>query len=183
MVFASALSITIKYAFKKKNALIKTAVFAILGLFLVRNFFLVLLDKYQVIKRSQASDDPKNAANMIKTLDWVYQKAGTDKFEAYTYVPEVYDYPYQYLYWWYGMEKYGYTPLVASYNLTDVPEYANMANRFMKTDGGGKSQKIALVYENLSKYKDWLNQFKDYCVVDRQDFFWKVSAEIRQKCK
>lgn len=56
------------------------------------------------------SGDPSLLKNEIQVIDWVYQKAKGEGFYAYTYLPSVYDYPYQYLFWWYGRKKYGYLP-------------------------------------------------------------------------
>ena len=39
--------------------------------------------------------DPSLYKNEISAIDYVY-----------TYLPSVYDYPYQYLFWWYGQKKY-----------------------------------------------------------------------------
>ena len=191
IVWGFGLSLIIKWLLSppgqnKWFRVIKPAKYFLLVLlftFLVRNFYLVLLDKYNVIVNSQKSNDPKNARNIIATIDWVYNKADGTEFEAYTYVPEVYEYPYQYFYWWHGNKQYGYAPKVASYSLSDVPVYLNMADKFIQTQGGGKSEKIALIYEINGTYDSWLNQFKDYCVLDKQTFFWPVTAEWREKCK
>lgn len=64
---------------------------------------------------SPLPDDPSILANQIKVLDWIYNKSENDGFNAYTYTPHVYDYPYQYLFWWYGREKYGFVPCEYSY--------------------------------------------------------------------
>jgi hypothetical protein len=152
-----------------------------LGLFL--NFYTISLDKLKSISSFYASDDPKNAKNIIRTLDWVYEMADGERFEAYNFVPEVYDYPYQYLFWWYGKERYNYTPLVVSYSITDVPSYTRMAENFINNNGGGQSRYISLIYEMKDGHNSWLEQFKDYCVVKKEIFEWKVAAEWREKCK
>ena len=56
------------------------------------------------------TDDPSLLVNEISAVDWVYQKANGDGFTVYAYLPSVYDYPYQYLFWWHGLEYYHYLP-------------------------------------------------------------------------
>lgn len=65
-------------------------------------------NRYQQNFRS--TGDPSLLVNEIAAIDWVYQKSASAGFSAYSYLPSVYDYPYQYLFWWYGLSKYGYLP-------------------------------------------------------------------------
>lgn len=52
---------------------------------------------------------------MVKTqtavLDYVYQSADGRPFYYFAYTPPVYDYLWQYDFWWYGQRKYGYLPV------------------------------------------------------------------------
>lgn len=48
--------------------------------------------------------------NELSAIDWVYQKSQGQGFYVYNYVPSVEDFQYQYLFWWYGIRKYGYVP-------------------------------------------------------------------------
>lgn len=48
--------------------------------------------------------------NQLAVIDYVYQNASGNKFNYVTYTPAVHDYPYQYLFAWYGKNKYGYIP-------------------------------------------------------------------------
>lgn len=57
------------------------------------------------------SSDRSILANQLSVLDWVYQNSEGDGFNAYIYLADDdHDYPYQYLFWWYGREKYGFVP-------------------------------------------------------------------------
>lgn len=153
----------------------------VIGIFLLRNIFLVIKDQRQFIGL-KFSDDPKNLNNLIVNLDWVYAKMNGDGFKAYNYVPEVYDYPNQYLYWWYGNKKYGYMPEKVSYSLEEVPEYIRTQKIFYKNSRPAQD-KLALIYETKSSYIGWLNQFNDYCTTEKWETGWRTTIEIREKCR
>ena len=154
----------------------------VIGIFLARNIWLTAVDQWQFTSQ-KSSDDPKNLNNLIKSIDWVYQKMNNDGFEAYNYVPEIYDYPNQYLYWWYGPKKYGYMPNKVSYSLTEVPEYIRTQNKFYERTKESQNKKIALIYETKDLYIGWLNQFKGYCTVEKWETEWRTTVEIREKCR
>lgn len=160
----------------------KKIFYLLLVLFCLRSFYLTIIDqRNSYVLTNGKSDDPKNLNNLIQNIDWVYQEMKGDGFRAYNYVPEVYDYSTQYLYWWYGIKKYGYMPEKVSYSLSEVPEYIRMQDKFYeKTKSNDK--KIALIYETKLTYKDWLNQFKDFCILDKRETDWKMVIEIREKC-
>lgn len=159
---------------------IKKWVMVLIGLFIIKSFWLTINDQSQFIKQKQ-SDDPKNLANLIKNVDWVYEKMGNDGFVAYNYVPEIYDYPNQYLYWWYGIKKYGFMPEKVSYSLAEVPEYIRMQNAFYNKTKTATT-KIALIYETKMNYIGWLNQFNEYCTIEKWETGWRTMIEIRHKC-
>lgn len=46
----------------------------------------------------------------IDVIDYIYEDAGDEKFNVLVFMPPVYTYPYDYLFSWYGKEKYGYVP-------------------------------------------------------------------------
>ena len=50
--------------------------------------------------------------NQLAVIDYVYKQAAGKNFKYVVYTPPVYDYTYQYLFSWYGPEKYHYSPLV-----------------------------------------------------------------------
>ncbi|MDD4135964.1 MAG: hypothetical protein PHN66_02750 [Candidatus Shapirobacteria bacterium] len=159
----------------------KLAGILLIGL-LSLNFYRVGIDQWQFVQK-KTTDDPKNLNNLIKNIDWVYQKINGDGFEAYNYVPEVYDYPNQYLYWWYGIKKYGYMPNKVSYSLVEVPEYIRTQKEFYENTRENKNGKIALIYETKNSYIGWLNQFEKYCTVEKWETGWRTTVEIREKCK
>lgn len=155
----------------------------IIGIFLLRSIYLTTTDQWQFTDGNFGRNDPKKLANLLKNIDWVYKKMNKDGFDAYNYVPEIYDYPNQYLYWWYGVKKYGYMPSKVSYSFTEVPEYIRTQNEFYRKTRDNNDNKIALIYENNGNTIGWLGQFTKYCTVDKWETNWNTTIEVREKCK
>lgn len=85
--------------------------------------------------------DPSLFRNEIKAIDYVYKYTDGKNFKVYTYLPSVYDYPYQYLFWWYGRKKYGYIPGEYSYS-PNKPQYIPSQDKFQ----GRKDNVLGLVF-------------------------------------
>jgi hypothetical protein len=64
--------------------------------------------------------------NQLKVIDYVYSQAKGGKFKYVVYTPPVNDYTYQYLFKWYGNNKYHYQP----------SEIANLAYFIIEPDPG-----------------------------------------------
>jgi hypothetical protein len=150
-------------------------------LFLGRSILMTMVDQKQYLQ-GQGGDDPKNMANLKKNIDWIYEKSGGEAFKAMNFVPEIFDLPQQYLYWWYGAKKYGYRPKKVSYSLTEVPEYIPKQGLFSGKEKSSDKEILALTYEIRYVYYEWLKQFKNYCVVHEWETEWKTKLEIREKC-
>ncbi len=107
------------------------------------------------------STDPSVFANELAAVDYVYQYANGKNFRVYNYLPSVYDYPYQYIFWWRGLKKYGYTPKEYAY-LPNKPAYISGKELLNTGSNPGDSGLIFLIKEpNNPKLKDlWENSFK-----------------------
>lgn len=131
------------------------------------------------------SGDKSNFRNEIEAIDWVYNKAGGQGFKAYNYMPSVYDYPYQYLYWWYGGKTYGYHPETVTY-LDNVPEYIKENSKYYdKARPAGEDPLVFLVYEKDSsaeRLNAWLGNFTKYCTLEKQEYTWGTTVEMRKIC-
>jgi len=46
----------------------------------------------------------------VDAIDYIYKDAKGSPFGVMTYAPGIYTYPYDYLLWWYGKQKYNYLP-------------------------------------------------------------------------
>ena len=94
--------------------------------------FISLNNIYSFISSKQTvNNDPSLYLNEIAAIDYTYQKSAGKNFKAFVYLPSVIDYPYQYLFWWYGLKKYGYTPSDYAY-LPNKPVYIQNKEAFIK---------------------------------------------------
>lgn len=62
------------------------------------------------IVKNQPYEDNAILQNQLAAIDYVYEKAAGRPFTYYAYTPPVYDYLWQYHFFWYGQKKYGYLP-------------------------------------------------------------------------
>lgn len=131
------------------------------------------------------SGDKSNFRNEIEAIDWVYQKADGQGFRAYNYIPSIYDYPYQYLYWWYGTKEYGYQPETVIY-MDNVPEYIKENDKyFTQTKSAGDDPLIFLIYEkdeSADRLFGWLGNYTKYCTIEKQEYSWGTTVEMRKIC-
>lgn len=158
-----------------------------LGFFLVvYSFINTTIVQSRLIPKDEAmrSQDKSTLRNELEVIDWVYRHTEGQGFKAYNYIPSVYDYPYQYLYWWYGTKKYGYQPEEIGYMenaLEYIPENKNYLTKTKPQQDG----LIALIYEddeNPVRKFAWGGSFTKYCPITDIRFTWGSSAEIRSKC-
>ncbi len=68
----------------------------------------VFIPRYQ--EYLKPSDDPGILSNQMQVLNWIYSHNENDGFNVYTQMQTEFDYPYQYLFWWYGKGAYGFVP-------------------------------------------------------------------------
>jgi len=140
------------------------------------------LNKYAL----KPSADPSNLSNQLKAIDWVYQKAGGKAFYVYSYLPSVYDYPYQYLFWWYGTNKYGYQPADISY-LPNQPEYIKNSDIFWtKKISADKTSPTFLIIEkdseNPERISAWRGNFSKLCRLETTQIVDNLSIEVLSSC-
>ncbi len=135
-------------------------------LFFILSFYHTSLYHSQYLAKifSIPSDDPSNLANQIKAIDFVYQQAKGGSFKAYIYLPSIYDYTYQYLFWWHGKKKYGYMPSDLAY-LPNQPEYIeDMRSFHVPQKPQTPTDPIFLIIEkgtDLTRYQEWSKNFRD----------------------
>lgn len=165
-----------------KHLVLKVLVCGIIAL----SFFNTYQDQSRFLQDiNYQSTDKSTLRNEMTTVDWVYSKANGDGFTAYNYIPSVYDFPYQYLYWWYGNKKYGYQPEKVTY-LDNVPEYIQNNEVFFKSKKPATNGNVFLIYEpdeNNERLAAWLGNFTKFCSIEKQTFDWGTTVELRRLCK
>lgn len=176
------IALFLKEIFKLKFLLFKILVFVVL----LWSFLATFEDQYKFVEQSYGrSGDKSNLRNELEVIDWVYSRANNQGFRAYNYIPSVYDYPYQYLYWWQGKQKYGYHPAVLTYK-DNVPEYIQDNEKFLDLKKQPSDSTAFLIYEpdkeNPDRLAAWLGNFTKLCTVEKQTFDWGTTVELRRDC-
>lgn len=136
------------------------------------------------VNSSERSTDKSNLRNSIEAIDWVYEHISGKGFKSYNYIPSVYDFPYQYLYWWHGTKKYGYQPSSISYK-EGVPEYVVNNTQFLTKTKPQEDNLIAMIYEDdeiIDRTFAWGGDFTKYCRITDIKYSWGTTVEIRKPC-
>lgn len=103
--------------------------FGLLALLFVIILFWVNLKPVEVVSNLTKPIWEGDAAvyrNQLSAIDYVYNDANGKQFNYTAYSPAVYGYNYDYLFLWYGKQKYGYSPMKDSSDLFYVvlePDY------------------------------------------------------------
>lgn len=159
----------------------------ILWLFVIFSLYHTLLahSRYLYEYALLPSSDPSNMATELKTVDLVYALAGGQAFKVYSYLPSIYDYTYQYLFWWYGTEKYGYQPSDISY-LPGQPEYIKNNNNYWLKKGTAPGLSTFLIIQNDPDHPDrlikWRSNFANLCLQKTVDISDRLFIEELSSC-
>ncbi len=173
------------YLWETKNKINKVIVIGIL-IFHFTNAIFAQTDhiKNNVLK---PSNDPSNLRNLITVIDTVYKEANGGAFRAFNYVPSVYDYSLNYLYWWYGTKTYGYQPSEVAY-LPNQPEYIPGTKlHWTKTKKASNTDPTMLIIEtdkgNPAREQAWLGNFSKLCLTKEVKFPWNSEFKVLGLCK
>ncbi len=138
----------------------------------LRAFTLIIVFVFNLLYFSQQyhsyltpSPNPGLLFNQLAAVDWIYTQAENQGFRVYNYTDTFYDYPYQYLFYWHGLKKYGYLPdEYANYPLSPkelyVPGYLNYQEP--KRSGEKTSLLIIQAATNGEANADWLEKFREH---------------------
>jgi hypothetical protein len=141
------------------------------GVFVLVIFVLTVMNTVKGIGEiGTPSNDPSNFANELKAIDYAYTQANGQNFKAYAYLPSVIDYPYQYLFWWYGLKKYGYTPLDYAY-LPGKPEYIADKPSFDQPKKGAEDSQLVILVKEPDRIKmrgAWEGEFAKLQILDKK---------------
>jgi len=136
--------------------------------------------------KDHPSDDPSNLRNQLEVIDLVYGQANNTGFKVYDYLPSVYDYPYQYLFWWSGTKKYHYQPKEIAYLPNQPPYIKDNETFWTKSKEVTQDGLTFLIVQDESQSPErttsWLSNFDSLCFVSAIDLPWRVRIETRQNC-
>lgn len=107
-------SIVVGYLYLKKTLIVLIITVGILACSINQ---LKLLSTFQ---KSNWVGDSSVYRNQTEIIDYIYHEANASKFNYLVYTPPIFDYPYQYLFKWYAVKKYGYQPETSAQELLFV---------------------------------------------------------------
>lgn len=134
------------------------------------------------LKAASAGDSNNSILrNELSVIDYTYQKTKGKNFKVYVYMPSVIDYPYQYLYWWYGLKKYGFTPQEYAYEPNVFPYIRNKD----KLSAGKTLPSSGLVFlikepDQIGRRHLWENTFKNLPLIEKTSV-GTIEIEVRKE--
>lgn len=157
-----------------------------LSLLLLCIFFVVSvkpLSSIEQYRQKKLIPDPSIFANEEQVIDYIYHDANGKGFTVYTYTPGVYDYPYQYLFWWYAVKHYGYMPQTLAYLPNIPPEYVPNKSMYESRSPRRMSEIMYLIVEREPQYinrlESWYSTFASTVPLTRVTFPFGVFVEKR----
>ena len=102
-------------------------------------------------------------ANRYRVIDRIYDEAQGQGFAVFTYTKGYFDYPQQYLFWWYGRPRYGYLPCeYANLPGTDKSEYVPRALSYLLPKKECSKQVFLMMESdtNGETNKDWVVDYR-----------------------
>lgn len=178
MILACFMSLAMKNAFPVRLASFLFLIFLFLNSY---NLF-----RHKLFERINVrSDDRALLLNQIEVIDTVYRMAGNKGFKVYDFTPAVYDYNYQYLFWWYGNKQYGYLPEKVTYQ-DNVPAYVEDNNLYWRTARPNEDNQIFLIIESDQNFSEeelvWSSRFNSYCVQEKKKLTGNIIVEKLFDC-
>lgn len=173
-------------AFRSNKVVLKLSILGII----IYCFIAVTIQQIPAIpfNLNDRSPDASSLRNEVDIVDLVYQKAQGQPFKVYVYVPSVYDFAYQYTFWWHGTQKYGFQPANITY-LDNVPEYITNNSMYWnkKKPLVGSDYPIFLIYQTDKEKSDrldaWLGNFKSYCSLEINQFKFQTTVQTLHPCQ
>lgn len=153
-----------------------------LVIFLIANIWSFFKDE----RITAARADPANLANQLEAITTIYNdtsQAPGEAFSVYVFTPSIYDYHYQYLFWWQGIREKRGLPADFAY-LPSQPDYVRNKNFYARS--AEISDTVYLIIENASENefytrKNWLKNFDNYQLVWEKDINKAITLQKRAK--
>jgi hypothetical protein len=141
--------------------------------FIAIAYCLLLIITLLIKKPSDLSGNKAMLQSKLAALNYIYYRADRQPFSSYHYLPEIYDYAYQYLYIWQAFKgrplpvDFSYQPNAPVY----IPEKASLLAKLPPPIG--QPEKIFLIIEqpdNIWHYpfESWLKQIGYSEIIDKK---------------
>ncbi len=146
--------------------------------------FLVIFNSHFLFSEFQ---DAGTLKIQKKIIDRIYEDAQGQPFKVFVYTPPVYEYHYQYLFWWYGKKRHGYWPEEYSYlpGKTDyVPYKEKYLAKQLQEQPSQKTEFYYLIIEPdllTKRIEDWLSNFSEDKIISREKLAAGIILEKRQE--
>lgn len=118
--------------------------------------------------------------NQLATIDWIYENAADQGFKVYNYTNTFYDYPYQYLFYWYGLKHWDYLPdEYANYPLSPKELYVPAASKYSQPKRSGEKTAFLIIQSdtNGEDNKDWINKFREHFNLTKETKIGNIRIE------
>lgn len=138
------------------------------------------LNLYENLFKKEPSNDPSVFRNELAAVDYIYNFADGKNFKAYAYLPSVIDYPYQYIFWWRGLGKYGYVPEDYAYQ-PDKPPYIKN-KELLRTGSKPESSGFTFLIkepDRIGQRHLWENYFNQKKLI-KSDTVGPLIVEVRR---
>ncbi|OGD90953.1 hypothetical protein A3D07_02145 [Candidatus Curtissbacteria bacterium RIFCSPHIGHO2_02_FULL_42_15] len=128
------------------------------------------------------TDDASLLVNELAAVDWTYQESQGKGFYVYSYLPSVYDYPYQYLYWWRGTQKYKYVPCEYT-TFPGIPDFfIKNYQKYQQPQKPCENIRYLIIEpdKNTSNQDLWLTQVRKNTSLEKEAKFGTIRVEKRK---
>src|SRR3989338_3617529 len=155
----------------------------VLPLFLTTYVFLNILPFFKKERIVISRSDPAQLTNQLSALNLIYSDSANLPFSVYTFTPSIYDYNYQYLFWWQGIKLGRGQPEDFAY-LPNVPDYVR--NKGIYAKNTKPTDTIYLIIEKGKENEfytkeNWLKNFDRYRLIWEKNIGNAVIVQKRQK--
>lgn len=150
-------------------------------------YFALMLFQVPVFVKNYAynfrpTGDASLLVNELAAVDWTYQESQGQGFYVYSYLPSVYDYPYQYLYWWRGTQKYKFVPCEYT-TFPGIPDFfINNFQKYQQPQKPCENIRYLIIEpdENKSNQNLWLAQVRKNTSLEKEVKFGTIRIEKRR---
>jgi len=149
--------------------------------------YLLTLDLGYRLKYFEKTEFFSNFDGEVQAVNYIYQDSSGKPFKVYVFTPPVYEYGYQYLFWWRGRQN-GYWPEEYAY-LPGKTDYVPNKERYnllqSQTQGKQETDMIYLIIESKTGkgFDGWYGRFADSKLLEEKKMKTGLIIQKRQATK